>query len=465
MGTQRQVRPYIIAINTVHITKYVDGTYARVNIYFVLLTDSRATVRLWQLKDICTRTLTNTERDEVSPSLQIMRQSIKALQELVPRNFSHNFRNPCWYSTLDIPSNLSNYFNSLKTIRYPIFNTTVATRIVKKVRTSLFNRHHQQKLFCIPYVYLAGFPKCGTTMLYWLMAQNPMVAKPIRKEGHFWATFRENGAYVDKQLHSLWYLHQFMPAADHISHSPLSITIDGSPSTLWKTLDEPEDVSELCIFPSTIADLVPNARFIVIMRDPVKRLFSDFWFFCSHHKWGKKHKVVVPEHYTEDAQQIFHNLTVEAISQFHTCVDAGVSSLVCVHRATQGYTSATEDCFPMRLGIGLYYYHLLSWLATIPRRRFLFLRTEDLAADPYSVMQRVWHFLDIPAQTKEEIQSTLARKSHWNSNEWLRSAAYKDRFAMLPQTEHMLRDFYRPHNQLLAQLLFDEKYLWEDIIS
>ena len=344
-----------------------------------------------------------------------------------------------------------------------MFNMSMATMIVKNVSKSLINRQLQRKLFCVPYVYLAAFPKCGSTILYWLVVQNPMIAKPIRKEGHFWATFTENGTYVDKQLHTLWYLHQFIPAADQISHSPLSITIDGSPSTLWKTLDEPKNVSELYILPSMMENVVPNARYIVIMRDPVKRLFSDFWFFCSHRRWVKKHRVVVPKHYTEHAQQIFHNLTVEAISQFHTCVDAGVSILVCVHRATQGYTSATEDCFPLRLGVGLYYYHLVSWLATIPRGRFLFLRTEDLAADPHSVMRRVWNFLEIPAQTKEEIESVLAMKRHRNSNEWIRSAKYKDRFAMLPQTEHMLRVFYRPHNQILAQLLSDEKYLWEDI--
>ena len=429
-----------------------------------ILTDGEATASPWQLKNVYTKTRTSpsTERSGVSTTLLALRQNIDALWELVPQNFSRMFRNPCWYSSLDIPSNLSNYFNSLKTIRYPIFNMSMATMIVKNVSKSLINQQLQQKLFCVPYVYLAAFPKCGSTILYWLIVQNPMIAKPIRKEGHFWATFRENGTYVDKQLHTLWYLHQFIPAADQISHSPLSITIDGSPSTLWKTLDEPKNVSQLYILPSMMKKVVPNARYIVIMRDPVERLFSDFWFFCSRRWWDKKHKIVVPEHYTEHAQQIFHNLTVEATSQFHTCVDAGVSILVCVHRATRGYTSSTEDCFPLRLGVGLYYYHLVSWLATIPRGRFLFLRTEDLAADPYSVMQRVWNFLEIPAQPKEEIQSVLAMKRHRNSNEWIRSAEYKDRFAMLPQTEHMLRVFYRPHNQMLAQLLSDEKYLWEN---
>ena len=111
------------------------------------------------------------------------------------------------------------------------------------------------------------------------------------------------------------------------------------------------------------------------------------------------------------------------------------------------------DCFPLRLGLGMYYYRIIRWLATVPRERFLSLRTEDLATDPYSSMQRVWEFLELTAQTREDTESLLSARREWNSNHWIKSEPYRDRFAMLPQTEQLLDNFYRPHNNLLAQLL------------
>jgi hypothetical protein len=110
----------------------------------------------------------------------------------------------------------------------------------------------------------------------------------------------------------------------------------------------------------------------------------------------------------------------------------------------------------------MYYYHVIPWLATYPREKLLFLRSEDLAADPYLVMQRVWDFLDIPAQSKEEMGS---EESYWNNNDWIRSEENRDKFAMLPETEQLLYDFYKPYNHLLAKLLSDDKYLWEDAKS
>jgi hypothetical protein len=110
----------------------------------------------------------------------------------------------------------------------------------------------------------------------------------------------------------------------------------------------------------------------------------------------------------------------------------------------------------------MYYYHVIPWLATYPREKLLFLRSEDLAADPYLVMQRVWDFLDIPAQSKEKMSS---KQSYWNNNKWIRSKENRDKFAMLPETEQLLYDFYKPYNHLLAKLLSDDKYLWEDAKS
>ena len=419
-----------------------------------------ATISVQHLKEICTRTFAKPDKMKLSSSWRIMNHNMKALQEFVPQNFSQKYRNPCWTSALQIPLEASEHFENLKLMKYPVFTKVRATSIVNRSKQSLVSKQSPQRLYCLPSVHIAAFPKCGTTTLYKLIIKNPMMAKPLRKEGLFWSTFTEEGAYVDKQIHSLWYLHKFLPAADQILYSPQKITIDGSPTTLFNTSHEPRIDFDVCIRPSLLANLVPDTRLIVIMREPVNRLFSDFWYFCSH-RWGKYGRWG-EELYVEHAQQIFHKLTVHAIDQFRSCMDAGVSEFVCVHRATRGHKPDEKYCYPVRVGVGLYYYHVIPWLATYPREKLLFLRSEDLAADPYLIMQRVWDFLDIPAQSKEEMGS---EESYWNNNDWIRSEENRDKFAMLPETEQLLYDFYKPYNQLLVKLLSDDKYLWEDAKS
>ena len=398
-----------------------------------------------------------------------VRHDTKALFDLVPRNFSRKYRNPCWNSSLRIPHDLSRYFYEMW---YPKFSDNTIKSAIREVNLSQFlsdtythcQSQLEQRIYCLPFVYLAGFPKCGTTSLYQMLVQHPLVAKPLRKEGHFWYTFTEyTGTYKDKFIHSLFHLHQFQDAAQQIAKSRRSITIDASASTLWKALRPFEEESDMSVLPSVINQLTPTARFIVIMRNPVKRLFSDFWYFCSHRNWVKNRHIVVPKYYVENGRQVFHNSTAEAVHDFRDCVaNARVSLLYeCVRRVTYVRENNKEtDCYRVRLGIGMYYYHITRWLRVIPRERFLFLRSEDLSLDPYSTMERVWRFLDLPPQTRQQMEASLARRHEWNTNDWIKSEEYRERFAMLPETERMLREFYRPHNEKLAELLSDPHYLW-----
>ncbi|KAK7471388.1 hypothetical protein BaRGS_00035940 [Batillaria attramentaria] len=63
------------------------------------------------------------------------------LLQLGPFPFFNNFRNPCWYEE----------------------NSSLG-------------------MSCLPYFYLAGFPKCGTTDLWNRICMHPDVARPAHKE-------------------------------------------------------------------------------------------------------------------------------------------------------------------------------------------------------------------------------------------------------------------------------------------
>ena len=44
------------------------------------------------------------------------------------------------------------------------------------------NNGTQLGLACLPYFYLVGFPKCGTTDLYWRLGQHPDIVRSQFKE-------------------------------------------------------------------------------------------------------------------------------------------------------------------------------------------------------------------------------------------------------------------------------------------
>lgn len=191
--------------------------------------------------------------------------------------------------------------------------------------------------YCWPNVYLAGFPKCGTTALYTLIAAHPQVAEPAGKEGHFWSSFSKGHSYTDKQIQCLWYLNHFKPAAEQILESPRAITLDASASTLWSYYNHPISELDLSFVPFMISSVAPNTKYIVIMRNPVQRLHSDFWYFCSQkNHWRTKGKSMIPTYYVEQGEELFHNLTVQAIKTFQSCIQKGTFIFQCVRNATAG---------------------------------------------------------------------------------------------------------------------------------
>lgn len=418
-----------------------------------------------------------------SPLVEMASQRMEALRTFIPMHFSDDFGNPCWNVTMravpkQLYHRLKDMGGSLYTSYYPSQRASVVMSYFKD--ENKFPRStYKNYFFCLPRFYLAGFAKSGTTTLYARMIANPLVAKPSAKEGHFWRTFFTSATdKPNKQLHVLWYLIHLYPGARSIKHEPNAVTFDGSASTIWiqnpdgylsENPTEEEVNTDLCVIPSLIYNLTPDAKFVVIMRNPVKRLFSEFWFFCSNHNWMEHTKnssnaLNVPKAYAERAPQLFHSFAVHAVESFQLCIENGVPEFECVSRATNGYTlenSEVEQCFPFRLGISMYYFHIVKWLNVFPMDNFLFLTTEDMAVDSYETATKVWSFLGLEPVTRKQVQAE-GRDEMANQMEWIRSDDYKDKFDMLPETQKLLDDFYRPYNKMLSVLLGDdERYLWE----
>jgi len=403
---------------------------------------------------LCRGTLSNRQ-------LGFIQDHVDALRTFIPDRFSYSFTNPCWYVDINPPpeaiiqQKISTTLSDIENI--PVDKAfKLLVKITSTGKERLYGNDGKDMLVCLPAFYLAGFSKCGTSTLYELITAHPDIASPHIKEGHFWNSFMmDDEQYVYPALKSYYYLFHFAQAAKRIKKDPQTITLDASPTTIYITSRQIPLLadSDICMFPRIMSTVLPNAKYIAIMRNPVTLLWSDYWFYCAMKNWKTESgQVNIPKEYLKHGPDMFHNHSVMAITKYKSCLQAK-SEFECARLATL-VMKPGEGC-GARIGVGLYYLHIVKWLSVLPRKQFLFLRTEDLADDSKAVMQRVWKFLGLPPF----VQNTQAvhRKS-WRTISGEDSSSLK----MSSHTKKMLSSFYEPYNHILAALLKDDNFLWKD---
>ena len=141
-----------------------------------------------------------------------------------------------------------------------------------------------------------------------MITQHPLVAKNLCKEHWFWNLYiTEEGTDFDKEVHPLWYLNRFSQSTQYIESNPLSITLDASPVYALSFTEY------FCMIPILLKRVLPEAKFIMIMRNPSKRFFSHYWFQQGRLALNKGiiSKFIQYAH-TPEAMEDFHNRTVNA---------------------------------------------------------------------------------------------------------------------------------------------------------
>ena len=126
---------------------------------------------------------------------------------------------------------------------------------------------------------IGGAPKCGTTSLHFILAQSPSVGIPEDEVHYFDAddpvghpdflfTDRDGLVWYDpRQGNSdgiAWYAKHFERFAD----TPFV----GEDSTIYLQSE---------VAAARIADLLPDAKLVFMLRDPVKRAYSQYWHLVT----------------------------------------------------------------------------------------------------------------------------------------------------------------------------------------
>ena len=249
----------------------------------------------------------------------------------------------------------------------------------------------------LPDFLIIGTQRGGTTSLYNYLAGHPCVGRALTKELRYFD--------VGYHLGPRWYRSRFPTAANlavrRWRHGG-GMTGEASPDYLFY----PHASARL-------ASLLPGARQVVLLRDPVERAWSHWW-----HQVRRGHEDLSFDDAVaaEDSRLTAGLLDVTG---------AGVGSLT-YHDHHHSYVTR-----------GIYAPQLERWWRFVPREQTLVLRSEDLFEQPAAVFARVQAFIGLPPWERPSYDSFNGMASG----------------AMSDTTRALLTDRFRPHNQRLEELL------------
>uniref|UniRef100_A0A3B4CDH1 Sulfotransferase n=1 Tax=Pygocentrus nattereri TaxID=42514 RepID=A0A3B4CDH1_PYGNA len=340
------------------------------------------------------------------PDLRMLVHSEPHMFSVIPRHFLPDVKNPCWYEQLSGNVSADPYRRNL----YSLYSRQ--SRATFQYLRSSFRKHllfRDGKFFrirCLPYFYIIGQPKCGTTDLYDRLRLHPDVRVTALKEPHWWTRKR----FGEASASTMWDNNAWAYFCDNAT--------EGEPPFLIQDF---------------IHALQPEARFIAILRDPVERLYSDYLYFGMANK----------------SSEDFHEKVWESVQLFDACLQ-DFSMRACV------YNSSLNNAMSVRLHVGLYVVYVLDWLSVFGRDQLLVLRLEDHAADRTLSMHRVFQFLSLRSLSEQK-EAEITKRPASNT----RRLSDKNLGPMLPLTREILSDFYGPFNRKLAAVLQDDSFLWD----
>ncbi|XP_022086955.1 carbohydrate sulfotransferase 15-like [Acanthaster planci] len=297
---------------------------------------------------------------------------------------------------------------------------------------------------CLPYFHVLTGAKSGSTDFWYSMELHPLVFT-TPKEPHWWT---RDVAHSIKPYDKSFSHFQECIETGKDPNIRNYVTGDGSTSSLWDnhlTINW-SDSKGWGKYPTvTLADIIraltPNARIIFLLRNPIERLYSDYFYI-----------------YGGRSAQDFDVKVRKHLKVYDDCLKRE-DQRTCLYRNNRGGVGHS-------VLVGLYYIYVQDWLKRFPLDQVLFLRSDDwFQGQKPDMLLKTYHFLDIDV-TQEEMKDILTidtLKITIGRENVLRSASgRKKRNPMLPSTKKLLEELYAPSNKALAKLTGNDGFLWKD---
>lgn len=202
----------------------------------------------------------------------------------------------------------------------------------------------------LPNFLLIGAGKAGTTALYEYLNQHPQIYMSPVKEPNFFAFMGEEVG--------------FRGPGEEETMNKSAVTDFDTYKMLFKAVTTEKAIGEAShwyLYSPLAADRIkqylPDVKLIAILRDPVKRAYSDFL------------------HFVRDQQET-HTDFLEAVSDEEERV-------------------ASNWAFGHYIRRGLYYEQIKRYFDRFERAQLAISLTEDLKADSITLMQNIFQFLEV----------------------------------------------------------------------
>ncbi|GGM09530.1 MULTISPECIES: sulfotransferase family protein [Micromonospora] len=241
----------------------------------------------------------------------------------------------------------------------------------------------------LPDFLIIGGQRCGTTSLHHYLAAHPDVRAATGKELQYFSVHHGRG--------ERWYRAHFPPPAAGRQ------TFEASPYYLFHPR-----------VPARVAALLPRARFVALLRDPVERAYSHYLHTRS---------------YGLEPLSFADALAAEDERLAGALRDG--PDTPAAHHALRNFSYAAR---------GRYAEQLERWYAQLPRQRLHVIRSEDLYADPAAAYADVLRFLELSPFTPDTFARHTRRADDGTSQ-------------LTPQLRADLAAHFAPHNTRLATLL------------
>ncbi len=238
----------------------------------------------------------------------------------------------------------------------------------------------------MPDFLIIGAKKCGTTFLYGLLSRHPYVEPAAKKELHYFDILADEES-------TEWYRRCFPPPRWKDGRR----TITGEATPYWDKHRVPE----------RMAKVLPQARLIVLLRNPVDRAYSD---------------------YQQARRKGWETRT------FEEAIEAGKAQLP----ASSKYMSRST-----------YVDHLLRWSKYFADEQMLVLKSEDFFECTRDTIECVLEFLELPTWKPEASEKRNRGK-------------YEQE--MHPATRQQLEEYFEPYNEKLYEHLGVE-FEWQQLCT
>ena len=222
--------------------------------------------------DICNTEITWAR---YSPDVHVtnLEDTLKFIRSFVPlpEKFETKFESPCWYANFTIP-------DYIPPPVYIDLHSNQSDILIKTIEDSMGK---SKSLLCLSAFFSGTFSKTGSTLLYDMLTRHPLIPKSKVKEPLWltWFSSEPTDKHVALEIKKLRFF-SYIANSHSLSSDEMKqnfLTVDGTANTLQIIGHGPN----LCFVPQLIKEILPNSKFVVTLRNPWERLYSEIWYLMK----------------------------------------------------------------------------------------------------------------------------------------------------------------------------------------